>query len=228
MAFANVFLGEISATNATDLRVSFVVMNSAGKVLSDQLAFAGSARGLGQLTSAVRAQVITWAATVAGGSLTLKPSEVWMCGLADDQVTGVRVSADAPTSNPAFIDVPNLQFILAPNANYKFEFTGAYTSAAATTGMQLSVNGPASPTFMRAVGTIYTAAATPFSAAIGSYDAPIAALNSGASTALPFSLVGTISTAANGGAFSLRFRTEVNGNAVTILRGSFGELVAIG
>lgn len=227
MAFVNVYVDTIGSVTPTDLKVSYIATNSLGQVFVSALSFAGTGRGLSQLATALRQAVIAWAATPAGGSVTIKPQDVWICSLADDQITGARVSADAPTSNPAFIDVPDLQFVLAPNAHYKFSFTGAYTTAAATTGLQLSVNGPASPLFMRAVSIIYTAVGTPFAGAIGAYDSPIAALNSGGATALPFKLEGTISTGAAGGPFSLRFRTEVNASAVTILRGSFGELVAV-
>lgn len=225
MAFANIYIDTVGPTTATDLEVRYIATNSAGKVLPNGvLSFPGTGRAISQLFSALKAQVIAWAATVPGGSIVLGPQDVW---IADDQITGVRVAADQATSNPAFIDVPGMQFPLAPSSHYKFSYTGAYTTAAATTGLQLSVNGPASPLFMRAVCMIATAVGTPFYGAIGAYDAPVAALNSGGATALPFKLEGTISTNAAGGAFTLRFRTEVNGSAVTILRGSFGELVAV-
>lgn len=229
MAFANVFIEEIYPSSPSNLVVAFTVQTSTGQLLvSEKVNATSTGRGLGQIAAAVKAQVIAWAATPAGGSLTLQSAEVWICGLSDDQITGTRVAADAVTSSAAFADVPNLQFVLAPNAHYRFTFVGAYTAAASTTGLQLSVNGPANPTFMRAVGKIHTAASTVFGSAIGAYDAPIAALASGAAVALPFEITGTISTGAAGGIFSLRFRTEINASAVTILRGSFGELVSIG
>lgn len=228
MAYVNVFIDEIGGTSASTLRVRFQAVTSLGAILpSDQLDVNTTGRGLAQVAAALKARVVTWAATPAGGSLSLTPKDVWICGLADDQISGVRTTADAPTSNPAFIDVPELNFTLAPSSHYKFSFEGAYTAALATTGLQLSVNGPASPNFMRAKGIIFTSTTAVFAGAIGAYDAAIAATASGGATALPFELTGTISTGATGGTFSLRFRTEVNGSAVTILRGSMGELISV-
>lgn len=228
MAFVNIFIQEIVPTNAATIRVIFLAQTSLGNLLiNDAMDIDGTGRGLAQISSALKARVITWAATSAGGSLTLKPSDIWICGVSDDQLAGVRKSIDAATTSGSFVDVPEMAFTLAANAHYKFTFKGAYTAALATTGLQLSVNGPASPTFMRAVGEIYTTTIAPFVGAIAAYDVAIAATASGGATALPFELTGTISTGAAGGAFALRFRSEVAGSAVTILRGSFGELITV-
>lgn len=139
----------------------------------------------------------------------------------------VRKGADQATGNVAFQDCTGLSFDLAPNAHYEYEFTGAYTAAAGTTGLQISVNGPASPDFIRFVGWIATSTTASFNGAGGAYDAAIAATASGGSTALPFWLSGTISTGAAGGPFMLRFRSEINGSAVTVLRGSKARLAAV-
>ncbi len=180
---------------------------------------------LGQLAAKIRAEVITWAATI---SVTVKPAEVLVLGLSDDQISGVRKSSDDSTQSTAFTDVAGLKFSLSPNSHYRFKFKGAYTTAAGTTGIQLSVNGPAAPNFMRAVGHIFTGSGTVISGAIGAYDAAIAATAGGGSTPLPFEIEGTVSTGDAGGDFALRFRTEINNSAVTILRGSFGELISVG
>lgn len=183
---------------------------------------------MSQLAATVKAQVIAYAASVAGGQVSLTPPQVIIAGWGDDQITGARKASDSSTTSTSFSDVPGLSMLLAPNSHYKFKFKGAYTAAAGTTGLQLSVNGPASPLFMRAVGVIYAAAGTPLAGAIAAYDSPISGVNSGGATALPFELEGTISTNSAGGAFTLRFRSEVNGSQVTILTGSFVELVAVG
>jgi hypothetical protein len=139
----------------------------------------------------------------------------------------VRKGADESNNTVSFADVAGLSFILAPNTHYRFRFVGAYTAAAATTGLQLGVNGPASPVFMRLVGQISTSATAGQNGAVGAYDTAIAATASGGSTALPFWIEGTISTGATGGTFRLRFRSEIAGSAVTILRGSFAEIAAV-
>lgn len=186
-----------------------------------------AAVGLPGLHSVIKADVIAWAASVAGGSVTLTRNQV-LIDMGAPQITGARLNADfTVNTNPAFADVTGLSVDLAPNSHYRFTFEGAYSSAAAATAIHLAVNGPASPTFLRGIGTIYTAAGTPFSAAFGAYDTPIAPGTSGGATFLPFRLTGTISTNAAGGAFTLRARSETNGTTVTVGRGSFCEMIAV-
>jgi len=140
---------------------------------------------------------------------------------------GARLGADLLTTSASFVDVPALSFLLAPNTHYRFRFLGAYTTAAAATGIQLSVNGPASPAFVRFLGQIMTSAAVPLAGAGGAYDVAIAATAGPGATAMPFWVEGTISTGAAGGAFTLRVRSETAGQAVTVLRGSIAECAAV-
>lgn len=179
------------------------------------------------VAASVIADVLAWAATPAGGSITLTKQQV-LLDFTPPQISGVRLGSNFATNlNPAFSDVTGLAFDLAPSSHYKFRYRGAYTSAAGTTGLQLAVNGPAAPLVMRGVGVIYTAAGTSFAGAYAAYDTPIAATASGGATPLPFEMEGTISTNAAGGAFVLRARSEINGSAVTLLAGSFGELTRV-
>lgn len=140
---------------------------------------------------------------------------------------GVRKTADQAVTSGTFVNCDDLTFTLAPSTHYKWRFAGAYTAAAATTGLQLSVNGPAAPNFLRFVGQIFTGATAIFGAGAGAYDVAIAGTASGGATPLPFAIEGTISTGAAGGSFVLRVRSEVAGSAVTILRGTIGELVVV-
>lgn len=144
------------------------------------------------------------------------------------EIVGVRKKLDQAVTATSFANCTDLLFALEPNRHYKFSFIGAYTAALATTGLQLSVNGPASPAFLAFVGQIHTAAAAVFGGVGGAYDVAIAATASGGATPLPFRIEGSISTGPAGGALQLRMRSEVNASAVTILRGSVGELIAVG
>jgi hypothetical protein len=144
-----------------------------------------------------------------------------------NQVFGIRLASDQSTTSGSFVDVPGLSFNLAPNTHYKWRFTGAYTAALATTGLQLSVNGPASPLFLRFVGWLFTGVTAVVAGAGAAYDVALASVASGGATALPFTMEGTISTNSAGGVFTLRFRSEIAGSAVTILKGSIGELMAV-
>lgn len=142
-------------------------------------------------------------------------------------VAAVRLSVDRANSTVNFADCTGLQFDLAPNSHYAFEFTGAYSTAASTTGLQLSVNGPASPSLVVAAGQICTSATAVQNGGIASYDVGINATASAGATPMPFFLKGNISTGANGGTFILRFRSEVGGSAVTIKAGSYGLLYGV-
>lgn len=140
----------------------------------------------------------------------------------------IRLAVNRPTTSNALGDVVGMSFPnLKPNTHYAFSFAGAYTAVGATTGMSLAVNGPASPNLIRMIGCIAESATATRNGAAGAYDTPIAGTASGGATALPFWIEGNISTGANGGTLQLRFASETNGNTVTILAGSFGELKAV-
>lgn len=140
----------------------------------------------------------------------------------------VRLAASATRSAVTPIDA-GLAFDLAPNAHYAFEFVGAYSTAANTTGIALAVNGPASPALVRVVTQIAEslAGATRYGTA-GAYDTPTTGAGSAGATPLPFFVRGNVSTGENGGTFGLRFASEVGGSQVTILAGSYGLLHVVG
>lgn len=144
------------------------------------------------------------------------------------RITPVRIGVDRVNSTVNLADVTGLSFQLAANSHYAFSFIGAYTAAAGTTGLQLAVNGPASPALIRMVATIAESATATRQGAAGAYDTPVNGTASGGATALPFYIDGNISTGATAGMFTLRFRSEVGGSAVTILSGSYGLLYGIG
>ncbi len=140
--------------------------------------------------------------------------------------TVVYKTADQSSTSTSYADCTGLSFNLAPNTKYLFEFTGAYTAAINTTGLALSANGPASPVEMSYVVQAATGPITVAQGAQADYDTGAPAPTSGGATALPFWLKGTIKTGVNGGLFFLRFASEVGGSAVTIKKGSIGELAA--
>lgn len=225
---ALVTIRRLGIASASQLEIEYSVLGSWGREFADVATAADQgALSLNQLVTAIKRKVIAWAATAPGGSVTLTAREIVIVGMGDE-VSGVRKSADEAITSGTFVNVADLAFELSPASSYKFKFTGGYTTAAGTTGLQLAVNGPASPAFVRYVGQIHTTATAVLGGAGAAYDAAIAATASGGATALPFAIEGSITTGAAGGPFSLRARSEVGGSAVTILRGSIGELVAVG
>jgi hypothetical protein len=176
-----------------------------------------------QLSTKIKQRVIQIAAEI-GHTITAR--EIWILGLNDEQ-DFARKAADQVTSSASFVDVADLAFTLAANAHYKFKFFGAFTAAAAATGLHLSVSGPASPVFIRFVGQIGESVTTLRFGAGGVYDAAIAGTTSAGATPLPFVVEGSISPGADvTQPLVLRMRSETPGSDVTILRGSIGELFA--
>jgi hypothetical protein len=143
------------------------------------------------------------------------------------RTTAKRLAAAANSSSNALADVTGLSFQLKPNTHYAFEFVGAYTSAAGTTGLSLAVNGPASPALVRAVAQIHESATAVRGGAASAYNATLTGTSSGSATPLPFFIQGNISTGAAGGTFTLRFASEVNNSQVSIAAGSYGLLHCI-
>lgn len=140
----------------------------------------------------------------------------------------VRLGTSRNNSTNVLADVTGLSFELKPNTHYAFSFTGAYTAAAGTTGLSLAVNGPASPSVLGVVACIAESATATRQGVGVAYNTALTGTASGGATRMPFWIDGNITTGASGGTFTLRFASEVNGNQVTILQGSMGELKEVG
>jgi hypothetical protein len=138
------------------------------------------------------------------------------------RATGVRLTVDRSSTSTAFADVTGLALPLAAGQSYAFQFDGAYTAAAATTGLQLALNGP-SFSSLAAVFEVYESATTPRVAVAAAYDVGVNGTASAAATALPFRIFGNVTTTA-AGLMVVRGRSEVSGSAVTVKAGSYGIL----
>lgn len=138
-----------------------------------------------------------------------------------------RKSADqANSSNVTLANVNDLSFPVAAGATYSFRFSLRFTSALATTGLALALNGPAGFTFLAAVVDMATSATARQHGSITAYETPVVGTGSAAAAPLPAYVYGTLVNGPNAGTLQLRFRSEVNGSAVNVLRGSFAELLS--
>jgi hypothetical protein len=63
--------------------------------------------------------------------------------------TIAATTANRATTSNAFTDVTDLTFTIASGTNYMLDCFMSYTTAATGTALQLSLNGPASPTAVR-------------------------------------------------------------------------------
>lgn len=134
--------------------------------------------------------------------------------------TIARKSADQASTSTTFADVTGLTFSINAGTTYSIECNLSYLTAATTTALQVSLNGPAAPTAVRFTVETSTSATARHNASQNAYEAntnPASALT----TALPARVAGTIENGANAGILALRMRTEVNASSVTIQRGSF-------
>lgn len=128
-----------------------------------------------------------------------------------------------PPSAVAYADVPGLSISVVAGTTYAFEFGLLVSAAAATTGHAISVNGPASPTYLRYGWTIPLTATTTNYGGSNIYDHAVTpAASTSATAANPYltTIKGVIVPSANG-TFVCRVKPEVAA-VMTVQRGSFG------
>lgn len=127
-------------------------------------------------------------------------------------------SSNTTYSNP-FAGIPVLSGV-----KYRVQVVILYTSAAATTGIRPSFSGPSIPEFF-AVGTNQTGSGVEMaaSAALGTDLQFTGAEASGACLLINASLQPNAS-----GTLQFRFRSEVNGSAITVQAGSFWIVERLG
>lgn len=134
--------------------------------------------------------------------------------------TLLRVTADVANSTLNFADVTGLTMALSASTTYYFDCALTYTSAATTTALQLSVNGPAATELDYAVEMSTTATARHNSAQTA-YNTVVNPATGGGSTRLPARIHGSVIVGGSGGTFAVRLRSEVDTSAVTVKRGSW-------
>lgn len=180
--------------------------------------------------SATGPQITAANAALAAFDWSAPTQATWEAQQAAANIAGppvrCKLNADLPNSTNVLADCPGLSFQLAANASYGFQFDGTYTAAAATTGLQIGLNGPAS-SFITAALFVWESATGAHRVLVASaFNTPVLGAASTGATALPFRIWGNLTTTA-AGLFVVRFRSEVNGSAVTIKRGSTGLLFGV-
>jgi len=163
--------------------------------------------------------------TVADGvadDLLLAVSSNTLIASAYGKVNVVILGADRTSSILTLADCTGMSFSAVANQSCFFYFGVIYQSVATTTGINLSIDGPASPTFVewqrntwqtvtvvdQGSGRVYNVAGTSVSVDIVDTDTFA-------------SLDGTIANGSNAGTLILRFASEVDTSQVTVKAGSF-------
>lgn len=149
--------------------------------------------------------------------------------LGGGSISVVKKTADQQSIATALADVTDLTFTLLPNTDYGFEFLVLFRTPATTTGINLSVQGPASPAEAAWSSDIMLSGAAgtdgyQSKAQVAGDAAHLTASIDAANATRIARLQGSWRTGAAGGALTLRFATEVVNSAVIVRRGSWGRL----
>ena len=141
-----------------------------------------------------------------------------------------RLTANAVSAVTSMADVngTDLTVPIEASKRYAFRFSGTYISNATTTGLRLSINGPASPARLQLWSQVVVVISTlvPTWNAGGldgtTYDTPAIVSTAGPGAVIcPFVLEGLIENGSNAGNLRPRFASEVAvASGITIHRGA--------
>ena len=171
-----------------------------------------------------------------GGDATVtRPSDwnanhtgIWTRRLtAGNAVSAVTSMADVSSTD---LTVP-----IAASTSYFFRFSGTYITNAATTAIRLSINGPASPTFLGmwntnvSLGHVTTVTFNAMGLTGTSYNTAVVAGTAGPGAVVsPFYLEGIIENGSNAGDLRPRFASEVAvASGLTIHRGAIFQVFQV-
>lgn len=133
----------------------------------------------------------------------------------------VRINADVSNTLITLADATGLSIPVLANTDYTFDFTVAFQTAATTTGIQLALNGPASPTLFTAVIRIPSSATAFSTQYVSAYNTgPLTTAIDAANTPRIAEIKGILRNGPTAGNLTVRFRTEIALSTVTIKAGS--------
>jgi hypothetical protein len=216
-----------SGTNAIAANTISEVTSATGVTVDSVLLKDGAVSGvtLSAGTNTVIATVGTSSVTVSGGAVALVGGGV--------SQYFIVLAGDVQNTTVVIADCTGLSATLEANKMYLFKFRVVYTTAIYSTGILLSVNGPAFTAGTLSIDTLLPLANTSNMAPnhASAYDAGIVSTQAGTATGdngrfFYAEVCGTVSTTASD-TLILRFRSEVAGSAVTIKAGSLLELVKV-
>ena len=146
-------------------------------------------------------------------------------GYTEDAFSGQTTSADIPvTSNSAWTSITELDRTLVAGRSYTFEFMGSYSAVIATTGVALTLGGPAfaAGDFWASL-SINTTASALVAKTITDYNAAVIGTASILGSRSFFKIQGFVKPSANG-TFGLKCRSEINLSSVTLHKRAAGKL----
>jgi hypothetical protein len=138
-----------------------------------------------------------------------------------------KTNADDSTTSTSVVSATGLGLALAANTTYTFDYVILFQSSAVGTGIGLALTGPTSPSFIDYTVNIPIGAdgtTAMFSGWGTAYDDPVQGTAvQAANTTYVARIYGVITTGANAGTLTPRFRSET-GSAVTVKAGSWGSV----
>jgi hypothetical protein len=162
-----------------------------------------------------------------GDATVVRPSD-WNASHTGVWVRRLTANAVSAVTSMADVNGTDLTVAIAASTAYYFRFSGTYITNATTTAIRLSVNGPASPTFLGmwdlnvSLGHVTTVTFNAMGLTGTSYDTAVVAGTAGPGAVVsPFFLEGIIENGANAGNLRPRFASEVAvASGLTIHRGA--------
>jgi hypothetical protein len=136
-------------------------------------------------------------------------------------------TADQTGIGTAYATITGLDMALAANTAYRFEYHILVDSDAATTGIDVAVTGPASPTQIEYEVESYTSATAKAWTSFTAYDGNPANTGSGGAARRWHRIRGVIRNGANAGNLSARAKRENVGTGPNVRAGSFGLLTLL-
>ena len=142
-------------------------------------------------------------------------------GKAEGSAQIATKAADQSNSTTTGADVTDLIIPIGPTQIINFHAYLVCSAAAVTTGIQLAVNGPASPTQVEATIIGWTDATTRATDGVSAYETYQANASSPGTTRRVFEIFGRVINGTTRGTLAMRFRSEVGASAVTVYKGSW-------
>jgi hypothetical protein len=136
----------------------------------------------------------------------------------------VLKTSDQTSIGTSFVDIGELSFpIDTANARYAFEFWILADADATTTGIDVSINGPSTPTALTYTVEYWTSASAKAFAGFDAYDGDTASTDSNGTDRRMFKVEGVIANGSNTGTLAARVKGET-GTGVNVRSGSWGRI----
>jgi hypothetical protein len=136
-------------------------------------------------------------------------------------------TADQLAIGTTFADVTDMALPIAANTAYLFEFGIVADADATTTGIDIAVNGPASPTSLHYTVEYWTGTTAIAFRGYTAYDGSTGSTASNGAAPKLYIVRGVVRNGANAGNLVPRARREAVGTGPNVRAGSYGLLTAL-